>query len=82
VEAGLNGRESGWSMWLGMNSTNKILQPGETLRLEEANATLKDGKGRGGFRTHMVSPMMAAAAAICRSTLRISRNGVGVAGRD
>jgi len=52
-------RESGCSMCLGMNPD--ILQPGERCA-STSNRNLKDDR-RGG-RTHLVSPAMAAAAAI------------------
>ena len=59
-EAGFEWRESGCSMCLGMNSD--ILQPGERCA-STSNRNFEGRQGRGG-RTHLVSPMMAAAAAI------------------
>src|SRR5262249_36666317 len=59
-DPGFEGRESGWSMCLGMNPD--ILQPGERCA-STSNRNFEGRQGRGG-RTHLVSPMMAAAAAI------------------
>jgi 3-isopropylmalate/(R)-2-methylmalate dehydratase large subunit len=59
-DAGFEWRESGCSMCLGMNSD--ILQPGERCA-STSNRNFEGRQGRGG-RTHLVSPMMAAAAAI------------------
>lgn len=59
-EAGFEWRESGCSMCLGMNSD--ILQPGERCA-STSNRNFEGRQGRGG-RTHLVNPMMAAAAAI------------------
>jgi len=59
-EAGFEFRESGCSMCLGMNAD--ILQPGERCA-STSNRNFEGRQGRGG-RTHLVSPMMAAAAAI------------------
>ena len=58
--AGFEWRESGCSMCLGMNPD--ILQPGERCA-STSNRNFEGRQGRGG-RTHLVSPMMAAAAAI------------------
>ena len=60
AEAGFEWRESGCSMCLGMNPD--ILQPGERCA-STSNRNFEGRQGRGG-RTHLVSPMMAAAAAI------------------
>jgi 3-isopropylmalate/(R)-2-methylmalate dehydratase large subunit len=60
VEAGFEWRESGCSMCLGMNPD--ILQPGERCA-STSNRNFEGRQGRGG-RTHLVSPAMAAAAAI------------------
>jgi 3-isopropylmalate/(R)-2-methylmalate dehydratase large subunit len=60
LEAGFEWRESGYSMCLGMNPD--ILQPGERCA-STSNRNFEGRQGRGG-RTHLVSPMMAAAAAI------------------
>lgn len=59
-EAGFEWREAGCSMCLGMN--DDILQPGERCA-STSNRNFEGRQGRGG-RTHLVSPMMAAAAAI------------------
>jgi 3-isopropylmalate/(R)-2-methylmalate dehydratase large subunit len=59
-EAGFEWRESGCSMCLGMNPD--ILEPGERCA-STSNRNFEGRQGRGG-RTHLVSPAMAAAAAI------------------
>ncbi len=59
-EAGFEWRESGCSMCLGMNPD--ILQPGERCA-STSNRNFEGRQGRLG-RTHLVSPAMAAAAAI------------------
>src|SRR5687768_1928470 len=59
-EAGFEWREAGCSMCLGMNAD--ILQPGQRCA-STSNRNFEGRQGRGG-RTHLVSPMMAAAAAI------------------
>jgi 3-isopropylmalate/(R)-2-methylmalate dehydratase large subunit len=59
-EAGFEWREAGCSMCLGMNAD--ILLPGERCA-STSNRNFEGRQGRGG-RTHLVSPMMAAAAAI------------------
>jgi len=59
-EVGFEWRESGCSMCLGMNPD--ILKPGERCA-STSNRNFEGRQGRGG-RTHLVSPMMAAAAAI------------------
>ncbi len=58
--AGFEWREPGCSMCLGMNPD--ILQPGDRCA-STSNRNFEGRQGRGG-RTHLVSPMMAAAAAI------------------
>ena len=58
--AGFEWREAGCSMCLGMNED--ILQPGERCA-STSNRNFEGRQGRGG-RTHLVSPSMAAAAAI------------------
>jgi 3-isopropylmalate/(R)-2-methylmalate dehydratase large subunit len=60
IDAGFEWRESGCSMCLGMNADT--LQPGERCA-STSNRNFEGRQGRGG-RTHLVSPMMAAAAAI------------------
>ena len=59
-EAGFEWREAGCSMCLGMNPD--ILSPGERCA-STSNRNFEGRQGRGG-RTHLVSPAMAAAAAI------------------
>jgi 3-isopropylmalate/(R)-2-methylmalate dehydratase large subunit len=59
-EAGFEWRESGCSMCLGMNED--ILAPGERCA-STSNRNFEGRQGRGG-RTHLVSPIMAAAAAM------------------
>ncbi len=58
--AGFDWREAGCSMCLGMNPD--ILQPGERCA-STSNRNFEGRQGKGG-RTHLVSPAMAAAAAI------------------
>ncbi|MEK7748263.1 MAG: 3-isopropylmalate dehydratase large subunit, partial [Nitrospirota bacterium] len=59
-EAGFDWRESGCSMCLGMNPD--ILKPGERCA-STSNRNFEGRQGKGG-RTHLVSPIMAVAAAI------------------
>ncbi len=59
-EAGFEWRESGCSMCLGMNPD--ILEPGECCA-STSNRNFEGRQGSGG-RTHLVSPVMAAAAAV------------------
>lgn len=59
-DAGFEWREAGCSMCLGMNPD--ILRPGERCA-STSNRNFEGRQGKGG-RTHLVSPMMAAAAAI------------------
>jgi 3-isopropylmalate/(R)-2-methylmalate dehydratase large subunit len=58
--AGFDWRGAGCSMCLGMNPD--ILQPGERCA-STSNRNFEGRQGKGG-RTHLVSPQMAAAAAI------------------
>jgi 3-isopropylmalate/(R)-2-methylmalate dehydratase large subunit len=60
LDAGFEWRESGCSMCLAMN--DDILQPGERCA-STSNRNFEGRQGKGG-RTHLVSPAMAAAAAI------------------
>ncbi len=60
TDAGFEWRESGCSMCLGMNPD--ILQPGERCA-STSNRNFEGRQGKGG-RTHLVSPAMAAAAAV------------------
>lgn len=59
-EAGFEWRNSGCSMCLGMNAD--VLQPGERCAAT-SNRNFEGRQGRGG-RTHLMSPAMAAAAAV------------------
>ncbi len=59
-DAGFEWREAGCSMCLGMNPD--ILQPGERCA-STSNRNFEGRQGKGG-RTHLVSPAMAAAAAV------------------
>lgn len=59
-EAGFEWREAGCSMCLGMNAD--VLEPGQRCA-STSNRNFEGRQGRGG-RTHLVSPEMAAAAAI------------------
>jgi 3-isopropylmalate/(R)-2-methylmalate dehydratase large subunit len=60
TEAGFEWRNPGCSMCLGMN--DDILGPGERCA-STSNRNFEGRQGRGG-RTHLVSPVMAAAAAV------------------
>ena len=60
MEAGFEWREAGCSMCLGMNPDK--LKPGERCA-STSNRNFEGRQGKGG-RTHLVSPAMAAAAAI------------------
>jgi 3-isopropylmalate/(R)-2-methylmalate dehydratase large subunit len=60
IDAGFDWRRAGCSMCLGMNPD--ILQPGERCA-STSNRNFEGRQGRGG-RTHLVSPAMAAAAAL------------------
>ncbi len=60
IEAGFEWRDAGCSMCLGMNPD--ILSPGQRCA-STSNRNFEGRQGRGG-RTHLVSPAMAAAAAI------------------
>ena len=59
-DAGLDWREAGCSMCLGMNPD--VLEPGQRCA-STSNRNFEGRQGKGG-RTHLVSPQMAAAAAI------------------
>jgi 3-isopropylmalate/(R)-2-methylmalate dehydratase large subunit len=59
-EAGFEWREAGCSMCLGMN--DDVLEPGQRCA-STSNRNFEGRQGRGG-RTHLVSPAMAAAAAV------------------
>ena len=60
MDAGFEWREAGCSMCLGMNPD--ILKPGERCAAT-SNRNFEGRQGKGG-RTHLVSPQMAAAAAV------------------
>ena len=60
IEAGFEWRQPGCSMCLAMN--NDRLEPGERCA-STSNRNFEGRQGRGG-RTHLVSPAMAAAAAV------------------
>ncbi len=60
LEAGFDWREPGCSMCLAMNADK--LRPGERCA-STSNRNFRGRQGRGG-RTHLVSPAMAAAAAV------------------
>jgi len=60
IQAGFEWRDAGCSMCLGMNPD--ILQPGERCA-STSNRNFEGRQGRGGL-THLVSPAMAAAAAV------------------
>jgi 3-isopropylmalate/(R)-2-methylmalate dehydratase large subunit len=60
IEAGFDWREPGCSMCLAMNADR--LEPGERCA-STSNRNFEGRQGRGG-RTHLVSPVMAAAAAV------------------
>jgi len=60
IEAGFEWREPGCSMCLAMNADR--LEPGERCA-STSNRNFEGRQGQGG-RTHLVSPAMAAAAAI------------------
>lgn len=66
-EAGFDWRVAGCSMCLGMNPD--ILQPGERCA-STSNRNFEGRQGKGG-RTHLVSPTMAAAAAIAGNFIDI-----------
>ncbi len=71
VEAGFEWRESGCSMCLGMNPD--ILQPGERSA-STSNRNFEGRQGKGG-RTHLVSPIMAAAAAVAGHFVDVRESG-------
>src|SRR5690606_32638685 len=71
-EAGFEWREAGCTMWLGMN--RDILHPGERCA-STSNRNFAGRQGRGG-RAHLVSPVMAAAAAIYGHFVDVRELGV------
>jgi 3-isopropylmalate/(R)-2-methylmalate dehydratase large subunit len=74
--AGAEWREAGCSMCLGMNPD--ILQPGERCA-STSNRNFEGRQGRGG-RTHLLSPAMAAAAAIEGRLTDVRTFGASLAG--
>jgi 3-isopropylmalate/(R)-2-methylmalate dehydratase large subunit len=60
IDAGFEWRQPGCSMCLGMN--DDVLKPGERCA-STTNRNFEGRQGRGG-RTHLMSPAMAAAAAL------------------
>jgi len=70
VDAGFEWREPGCSMCLGMNDDR--LQPGERCA-STSNRNFEGRQGAGG-RTHLVSPQMAAAAAIAGHFVDVRSN--------
>jgi 3-isopropylmalate/(R)-2-methylmalate dehydratase large subunit len=74
--AGAEWREAGCSMCLGMNPD--ILQPGERCA-STSNRNFEGRQGRGG-RTHLLSPAMAAAAAIEGRIIDVRRFGARLTG--
>ena len=73
TEAGFEWREAGCSMCLGMNPD--ILQPGERCA-SSSNRNFEGRQGKGG-RTHLVSPLMAAAAALAGHFVDARTLGLG-----
>ena len=71
VEAGFEWREAGCSMCLAMNAD--VLQPGERCA-STSNRNFEGRQGKGG-RTHLVSPEMAAAAAIAGHLVDVRNMG-------
>ena len=63
IDAGFEWREPGCSMCLAMN--DDVLEPGERCA-STTNRNFEGRQGRGG-RTHLMSPAMAAAAALAGS---------------
>jgi 3-isopropylmalate/(R)-2-methylmalate dehydratase large subunit len=78
TDAGFEWREPGCSMCLGMNPD--ILAPGERCA-STSNRNFEGRQGRGG-RTHLVSPAMAAAAAIHGHFVDVRELGEGEGQRD
>src|SRR5437773_2508836 len=76
TEAGFEWRNAGCSMCLGMNPD--VLQSGERCA-STSNRNFEGRQGRGG-RTHLMSPPMAAAAAVAGHIVDVRRWGAGEAG--
>jgi 3-isopropylmalate/(R)-2-methylmalate dehydratase large subunit len=70
-DAGFEWRDSGCSMCIGMNAD--VLPPGERCA-STSNRNFEGRQGKGG-RTHLVSPMMAAAAALSGHFVDIRHDG-------
>jgi 3-isopropylmalate/(R)-2-methylmalate dehydratase large subunit len=75
-EAGFEWREAGCSMCIGMNAD--VLPSGERCA-STSNRNFEGRQGKGG-RTHLVSPMMAAAAAIAGHFVDVREWGVDQSG--
>jgi 3-isopropylmalate/(R)-2-methylmalate dehydratase large subunit len=73
LDAGFEWREPGCSMCLGMNADR--LSPGERCA-STSNRNFEGRQGQGG-RTHLVSPAMAAAAAVAGHFVDIRESGIG-----
>jgi 3-isopropylmalate/(R)-2-methylmalate dehydratase large subunit len=71
IDAGFEWREPGCSMCLGMNDDR--LSPGERCA-STSNRNFEGRQGAGG-RTHLVSPTMAAAAALAGRFVDVRRLG-------
>ena len=76
VDAGFEWRDAGCSMCLGMNPD--ILQPGERCA-STSNRNFEGRQGKDG-RTHLVSPQMAAAAAVAGHLVDVRSMDVELAG--
>jgi 3-isopropylmalate/(R)-2-methylmalate dehydratase large subunit len=71
IAAGFEWRDAGCSMCLAMN--DDVLAPGERCA-STTNRNFEGRQGRGG-RTHLMSPAMAAAAAVCGEIVDVRRIG-------
>jgi len=78
TDAGFEWREPGCSMCLAMNADR--LEPGERCA-STSNRNFEGRQGQGG-RTHLVSPAMAAAAAIAGHFVDVRDFGVGSSGAE
>jgi 3-isopropylmalate/(R)-2-methylmalate dehydratase large subunit len=74
TDAGFEWREAGCSMCIAMNED--VLQPGERSA-STSNRNFEGRQGKGS-RTHLVSPIMAAAAAIAGHFVDVRELGVDV----
>jgi len=75
LDAGFEWRDAGCSMCIGMN--DDVLPPGERSA-STSNRNFEGRQGKGS-RTHLVSPIMAAAAAIAGHFVDVRDLGVDVA---